>query len=48
MGNLKHADVFLVTGLANYHNYRVRRNLYEQIPDPKGVIVGGPVAALTA
>jgi ech hydrogenase subunit C len=41
MGNPKHADVLLGTGPANYPNYRVLRNLYEQMPDPKGVIVVG-------
>ena len=41
MGNPKHADVLLVTGPANHRNYRVLRNLYEQMPDPKGVIVVG-------
>ncbi len=41
MGNPKHADVLLVTGPANHRNYRVLQNLYEQMPDPKGVIVVG-------
>ena len=41
MGNPKHADVLLVTGPANHRNYRVLRNLYEQMPDPKMVIVAG-------
>jgi len=41
MGNPKHADVLLVTGPANHRNYRVLRNLYEQMPDPKYVIAMG-------
>jgi ech hydrogenase subunit C len=41
MGNPKHADILLVTGPANHRNYRVLRNLYEQMPDPKAVIVVG-------
>jgi ech hydrogenase subunit C len=40
MGNPKHVDVLLVTGPANYRNCRVLRNLYEQMPDPKAVVVG--------
>ncbi|OBW62455.1 MAG: NADH:ubiquinone oxidoreductase [Dehalococcoides mccartyi] len=38
MGNPKHSDVLLVTGPANKRNYRVLRNLYEQMPEPKVVI----------
>jgi ech hydrogenase subunit C len=45
MGNPKHANVLLVTGPPSYHNYRVLRNLYEQMSDHKGVIVGKSVAA---
>jgi ech hydrogenase subunit C len=41
MGNPKHADILLVTGPANHRNYRVLRNLYEQMPDPKLVVVVG-------
>lgn len=41
MGNPKHADVLLVTGPANHRNHRVLRNLYEQMPNPKLVIVVG-------
>jgi ech hydrogenase subunit C len=41
MGNPKHADILLVTGPANHRNHRVLRNLYEQMPDPKLVIVVG-------
>jgi ech hydrogenase subunit C len=48
MGNPKHDDALLVIGPANYCNCRVLRNLYKQMPNPKGVIVGGPVAALAA
>jgi len=41
MGNPKHADILLVTGPANWRNYRVLKNLYEQMPDPKVVVVVG-------
>ncbi len=41
VGNPKHADVLLVTGPANRRNARVLRNLYEQVPAPKVVIVIG-------
>ncbi|MDA8219930.1 MAG: NADH-quinone oxidoreductase subunit B family protein [Dehalococcoidales bacterium] len=41
VGNPKHADVLLVTGPGNKRNARVLRNLYEQMPDPKVVIVVG-------
>jgi Ni,Fe-hydrogenase III small subunit len=41
MGNPKHSDVLLVTGPANKRNYRVLQNLYQQMPDPKVVIVIG-------
>lgn len=41
VGNPKHADILLVTGPANKRNARVLRNLYEQMPDPKVVVVVG-------
>ena len=41
MGNPKHSDVLLVTGPANKRNSRVLRNLYNQMPEPKVVIVVG-------
>ncbi len=41
MGNPKHSDVLLVTGPANKRNARVLRNLYDQMPEPKVVIVVG-------
>ena len=44
IGNPKHADVLAVTGPANHRNYRVLRNLYEQMPDPKVVIAIGTCA----
>jgi ech hydrogenase subunit C len=44
IGNPKHADVLAVTGPANHRNYRVLRNLYEQMPDPKIVIAIGTCA----
>ncbi len=44
IGNPKHADVLAVTGPANHRNYRVLRNLYEQMPDPKMVIAIGTCA----
>jgi ech hydrogenase subunit C len=44
MGNPKHADILLVTGPANHRNYRVLRNLYEQMPEPRLVIAVGTCA----
>jgi len=44
IGNPKHADVFMVTGPANRRNYRVLRNLYEQMPQPKVVMAIGTCA----
>jgi ech hydrogenase subunit C len=44
IGNPKHADVLAVTGPANHRNYRVLRNLYQQMPDPKVVIAIGTCA----
>lgn len=41
VGNPKHADILLVTGPANKRNARVLRNLYEQMPEPKMVVVVG-------
>ncbi len=41
MGNPKHADVLIVTGPVNKRTARVLRNLYDQIPDPKIVMVVG-------
>ncbi|MDK2957714.1 MAG: ech hydrogenase subunit [Desulfovibrionales bacterium] len=41
VGNPKHADVLLVTGTVNPRNQKVLRNLYDQMPDPKGVIAIG-------
>jgi ech hydrogenase subunit C len=45
MGNPKHADVLMVTGPANRRNYRVLKNLYDQMPDPKVVIAIGTCAS---
>ena len=44
MGNPKHADMLLVTGPANHRNYRVLRNLYEQMPEPRLVVAVGTCA----
>jgi ech hydrogenase subunit C len=44
IGNPKHADLFVVTGPANWRNYRVLKNLYEQMPDPKAVVAVGSCA----
>lgn len=41
VGNPKHADVLLVTGTINHRNAKVLRNIYDQMPDPKGVIAVG-------
>lgn len=45
VGNPKHADVLLVTGPANKRNARVLRNLYDQMPEPKMVVVVGTCGA---
>jgi ech hydrogenase subunit C len=45
MGNPKHSDILLVTGSANRRNYRVLKNLYEQMPEPKLVIAVGSCAS---
>ncbi|MBO8128033.1 MAG: NADH-quinone oxidoreductase subunit B family protein [Peptococcaceae bacterium] len=44
MGNPKHADILTVTGPVNHRNYRVLKNLYEQMPDPKVVLAIGACA----
>jgi ech hydrogenase subunit C len=44
MGNPKHADVLIVTGPVNRRTARVLKNLYDQIPDPKLVMVVGTCA----
>lgn len=44
MGNPKHADVLLVTGAVNQRNYRVLKNIYDQMPEPKAVIAIGACA----
>jgi len=41
IGNPKQADVLLVTGPANRRNFRVLKNLYDQMPETKVVIVVG-------
>jgi len=41
IGNPKQADVLLVTGPANKRNFRVLKNLYDQMPETKVVIVVG-------
>ena len=38
-GNPKHADVFLVTGSVNEQNKNVVKQIYEQMPEPKVVVV---------
>lgn len=40
-GNPKHADALIVTGSVNHKNKYVLKELYEQIPNPKVVIVIG-------
>ncbi|MEW6457873.1 MAG: NADH-quinone oxidoreductase subunit NuoB [Bacillota bacterium] len=45
IGNPKHADLLVVTGPANRRSYRVLKNLYEQMPDPKLVMAVGACAA---
>ncbi|MFP3951369.1 MAG: NADH-quinone oxidoreductase subunit B family protein [Candidatus Bathyarchaeia archaeon] len=41
IGDPKQADMLLVTGPANKRNHRVLRNLYDQMPEPKVVVVVG-------
>ena len=41
IGDPKQADVLLVTGPANNRNKHVLKNLYDQMPNPKAVIVVG-------
>jgi ech hydrogenase subunit C len=45
MGNPKHSDILLVTGPANHRNYRVLKNIYDQMPEPKIVIAVGSCAS---
>ncbi len=45
IGNPKHADILVVTGPANHRNYRVLQNLYNQMPEPKAVVVVGACGA---
>ena len=40
-GNPKHADIFLVTGSVNEQNKDVVKQIYEQMPEPKGVVAVG-------
>jgi len=44
-GNPKFADVLLVTGAVNPRSERALKNLYEQMPEPKAVIVIGSCGA---
>lgn len=41
VGNPKHADVLIVTGTVNHRNKKVLKNIYDQMPNPKGVIAVG-------
>ena len=43
-GNPKHADIFVVTGSVNEQNITVLQQIYEQMPEPKFVIVVGTCA----
>ena len=45
MGNPKHSDILVVTGAANRRNYRVLKNLYDQMPTPKLVMAVGACAS---
>jgi ech hydrogenase subunit C len=45
IGDPKQADVLVVTGPANRRNARVLKNLYDQMPDTKVVIVVGSCGA---
>jgi ech hydrogenase subunit C len=41
VGNPKHADVMLVTGVINNRTARIIKNLYDQMPEPKAVVAIG-------
>lgn len=41
IGDPKQADVLLITGPANNRNKEIIKNLYDQMPQPKAVIVVG-------
>jgi ech hydrogenase subunit C len=41
VGNPKHADVMLVTGVVNNRTARIIKNLYDQMPEPKAVVAIG-------
>ena len=43
-GNPKHADIFLVTGSVNHQNQNVVRHIYDQMLEPKVVVVCGVCA----
>ncbi len=45
MGNPKHSDILLVTGAANHRNYRVLKNIYDQMPVPRLVMAVGTCAS---
>ena len=45
VGNPKHADVLVVTGSVNHRNWRVLKNTYDQMPDPKVVVALGVCSA---
>jgi ech hydrogenase subunit C len=45
MGNPKHSDILVVTGAANRRNFRVLRNLYDQMPEPRLVMAVGTCAS---
>jgi ech hydrogenase subunit C len=45
IGDPKQADLLIVTGPANKRNYKVLRNLYDQMPEPKAVMAVGTCAA---
>lgn len=44
IGNPKHADILMVTGPVNKRNYRVLKNLYDQMATPRLVMAIGACA----
>ena len=41
IGNPKHADVLVVTGVVNHRTARVLKNVYDMMPSPKVVVAMG-------
>lgn len=44
VGSIKHADVLLVTGVPNYKNYKMLKELYDLAPKPCLIVAVGTCA----